>query len=137
MLPHKNGATVWFGLIGCLGVYICVQCNIVVKTIIIIIRFLILMLKMRMVHHMFLLDLQRCIPNPQVSVMVQPLSFRFRVYDDDGYDVLHSMPGPKEQRVALNGHHVSTFVLIGHMWEYANEVYSTHTWRDSERKKER
>lgn len=58
----------------------------------IIIRFLIWLLKMRMVHRQFPLDLQHCTLNLQVSVMVLLRSFLFHVHDDDGFDVLHSMP---------------------------------------------
>lgn len=82
---------------------------------------------MRMVRHMFPLDLQRCTPNLRVCVMVPPRSFPFHVHDDDGYDVLHSMPAmvvvvvvivfwlqspriehQKEQHVSSNGQQICT-----------------------------
>lgn len=55
-------------------------------------RFLIWMLKKRMVHHQFPLVLQHCKLNLPVFLMVLLQSFLYRVHDDDDFDVLHLMP---------------------------------------------
>lgn len=73
----------------CLGVSVCIFVWMMINK---FIRFLIWMLKMRIVHRQFRLDLQHCTLNLQVSVMVQLPSFLFHVHDDDGFDVLHLMP---------------------------------------------
>lgn len=119
----------------CVGVSVskslCVSaCIFVLMTMInVIIRFLIWLLKMRMVHRQFPLDLQHCTLNPQESAMVQLRSFLFHVHDDDGFDVLHLTPVIVILVIIIHGIKAATGVHVSRT--------NTYPWYENERNKKK